>query len=274
MRFYFARADYKSSSVVILGIPYDQTSSFIPGSRFAPGNIRIGAENIENYSPYQKRALPELAIYDAGDLIPDCPSDEFFIKVERKINSFLSKKKKVVSLGGEHTITFPCVRAYKRFYPDLCLLHLDAHADLRDEYLGEKLCHATVIRRVSEIVGKNNLFSLGIRSLTEECLQVAKNLYLFKVLEPLASIKKRLGKRPIYLTLDCDVLDGGLFPAVSTPEPAGISFGELIQTLSELSKLHLVGADIVEYNPLSCSPLAYASSVALILREVILALIK
>lgn len=273
MQFYFARADYKAAAVVIFGIPFDRTSSFIPGSRFAPENIRIGAENIEAYSPYQKRTLPEQKIYDAGDLVPEGPEDDFFNKVEEKIRSFVAERKKVISLGGEHTITFPIIKAYREFYPDLCLLHLDAHADMRDEYLGEKLCHATVIRRVSEVIGKENLFSLGIRSLTEECERAAKNLYRFKVLEPLSVVKKKLKGRPVYLTLDCDVLDGCLFPAVSTPEPNGILFAELIAAIKEISSLSLVGADIVEYNPLAQSSLACASAVALVLREVILALL-
>ncbi len=271
MQFYFARANYQSATIVILGIPFDRTSSFIPGARFAPLNIRIGAENIEDYSPYQKKSLVKKKIYDAGDFIPESFGEDYFQKVSEKLKSFILDGKKVIALGGEHTITIPCVKAYKEFYPNLTCIHLDAHSDMRDEYLGEKVCHATAARRISEIVGKENLFSLGIRSLTSDC-RSAKNIYLFKVLEPLKVIKGIIKRRPCYLTLDCDVLDCGLFPAVSTPEPNGVSFNELIAAIKELTNFFLVGADIVEYNPLANSSLAYSSSVAVMVRELILAL--
>ncbi len=272
MRFYFARGDYKSSLLILFGLPLDATSSFIPGSRFGPANIRTGAENIELYSPYFQRSLCEGEIYDAGDLIPEVPLFQFLSLVEDKISSFLADGKKVLSLGGEHTITYPCLKAFKRFYPNLLLLHLDAHSDMREEYLGERLCHATVIRRVQEFLGPENIFSFGIRSLTEECPTRHPNITLFRVLEPLKALKKNWGLRPVYLTLDCDVLDGSLFPAVSTPEPNGIFFDELLAAIREVSDLTLVGADIVEYNPQASPSLAYASAVALLVREVLLAL--
>ncbi|MEO0116538.1 MAG: agmatinase [candidate division WOR-3 bacterium] len=271
MRFYFARADYKAASFIILGIPFDRTSSFLPGTRFAVNNVRLGAENIETFSPYQNLSLPEDKIFDAGDLLPEMPPEEFFKLVEERVSSFLSDKKKVLSIGGEHTISLPCVQAYKKFYPDLILVHLDAHSDMRDEYLGEKICHATVMRRIQEVVGEEGIFSFGIRSLTEECRKRHKNLYPFRVLEPLLALKERLRGRPIYLTLDLDILDGCLFPAVSTPEPNGIFFAELLAAIKELAHLTLVGADIVEYNPLSNPSLAYAVGVSLLVREIILA---
>jgi agmatinase len=273
MRFYFAQADYNSADLVILGIPFDRTSSFLPGTRFATTNVRIGAENIEAFSPYQNRSLPEEKIFDAGDFLPEFLEEDFFSQIERKVSSFLKDQKKVLCIGGEHTITLPCVKAYKKFYPNLTLIHLDAHSDMRDEYLGERLCHATVIRRIQEEIGGEALFSFGIRSLTPECLRQHKNLYLFKVLEPLISIKEKLKRRPLYLTLDCDVLDGCLFPAVSTPEPNGIFFFELLSTIKEMADLNLIGADIVEYNPLANASLSYGAAVALLLRELILALI-
>lgn len=274
MRFYFAQAEYKSAGLVIWGIPFDRTSSFLPGSRFAVNQVRLGAENIETFSPYQNRSLPEEKIFDAGDFLPELPMEEFFSSIEKKISSFLSDKKKVLSIGGEHTITFPCIKAYKKFYPNLILIHLDAHSDMRDEYLGERLCHATVIRRVQEVIGESAVFSFGIRSLTPECIAKHKHFYLFKVLEPLSTIKKRLAERPVYLTLDLDVLDGCLFPAVATPEPNGIFFTELLNVIKEIATLNLIGVDIVEFNPLVNSSLSYAVAVALLVRELSLALIS
>lgn len=271
MGFYFAQADLKEADILILGIGYDKTSSFLSGSRFAPNLIREGAENIESYSPYQKRDLSEIKICDLGNFIFQKEKPEEFVKeIKELIKSYLKEKKKLVILGGEHTITYPIVMAFQEYYKNLAVIIFDAHSDLREEFMGEKICHATVSKRILEIVEKENLYQLGIRSLTKECLKKNPNLFLFEVFKPLKKVISLLKNKKIYLSLDLDVLDMGVLPAVQTPVGGGISFLELVSSFKLLKGLEIVGVDIVEFSPLLNSPFTYASLCAEILREVLL----
>jgi agmatinase len=273
MAIYFANATLKEADTVILGIPYDRSSSFIPGSRFGPSQIRLGAENVETYSPYFSEDITSLKIHDAGDLILTFPTiKQSLQQIQKRVSKYIINKKRLVSLGGEHTVTIPIIREYLKSYPDLNLIQMDAHTDTRDEYLGEKFCHATVIKRISEFLSVDNIFQLGLRSL-EKPLQ-NKNQFLFKVAEHIDAIKKQIGNKPCYLTLDIDVIDAGLMPAVQTPVPGGINYQELFASIINLSDLNFVGCDIVEYNPLASMSLSYASIVAEIVRELILMMNK
>ena len=271
MSFYFAINSYPKTKTVIQGLPFDRTSSFIPGSRFAPSQIRTAFANVESYSPYQKQDLTSFKIYDAGDVVfPIANTRPSFNQIRVKTKRHLAKGKKVLSLGGEHTITIPLVEIHKEYYPKLRVVQLDAHADLRDEFLGEKMCHATTMRRVSEIVGGKNVFQLGIRSMANE--ETKYKIYPFGPGQHIKKIKELLRSDPVYITLDIDVLDTSVMPAVATPEPGGWSFAELISTLTEMSSCNIVGADLVEYNPLTISSFAYASTAAVIVREMLLLL--
>jgi agmatinase len=268
---YFAVNSYPKTKTVIQGVPFDRTSSFIPGSRFAPSQIRTAFANVESYSPYQKQDLTSYKIYDAGDVFfPIANTRPSFNQIRVKTKRHLAKGKKVLSLGGEHTITIPLVEIHKEYYPKLRVVQFDAHADLRDEFLGEKMCHATTMRRVSEIVGKKNIFPLGIRSMASE--ETKYKIYPFGPGQHIKKIKQLLGNAPVYITLDIDVLDTSVMPAVATPEPGGWSFAELISTLTEMNSCNIVGADLVEYNPLTISSFAYASTAAVIVREMLLLL--
>ncbi len=266
MKLYYANSNLKDAQVVILGIPYDRTSSFLAGSKFGPEYIRLCSENIEDYSPYQEKSLYDLEIFDYGDVYFETQE---WLNESRKVLGTFESTKKIIALGGEHTITSPMITWCKAIYDKFSVIHLDAHCDLRDEYLGEKVCHATIMRRVSEIVGIENIYQFGIRSGTKEEFDLSRNLHKFNILEPLTSVIKEI-KDPIYLTIDVDVLDAGILPAVSTPEPGGISYQELIDSLLLLKNRKIIGADIVEYNPLAASPWASGSTVAEILRELIL----
>lgn len=273
MALYFATATLTKAQTVVVGIPYDRSSSFLPGCRFAPNQIRLAAENIESYSPYFDKDVSHLQVYDAGDIVLSFSTVEDILKQIRiAISYYLKNRKKILVLGGEHTITLPIVAEFKEYYPNLNLIQLDAHSDTRDEYLGEKICHATVIRRIGEILPTANIFQLGIRSLTGPTKN--KNMFLSRVEKHLNVVKKRIGKKPCYLTLDIDVLDCGLMPAVQTPEPAGISYHELFNSIVKISGLNIVGCDIVEFNPLANNNLAYASATAEIARELILMMNK
>ncbi len=273
MLFPFAQTSYQKAKIIILGIPFDRTSSFIPGSRFAPVQIRAAFENVETYSPYQKQDLTSYKFHDAGDMVfSQARTESVLTQITQEANQHLTKSKRVLSLGGEHTITIPIVQTYKKFYPNLKVIQFDAHADWRDEYLGEKICHATTLRRVADIVGEKNVFQFGIRSMAQE--ESKKNIYSVKNILQINKLISKLGNAPIYLTLDIDVLDTGVMPAVATPEPGGCSFSELITALYEFRKCNIVGADLVEYNPLAASSFAYASTAAVLVREILLLLIN
>ena len=272
MAFYLTNTSIKEVDTIILGIPYDRSSSFMPGTRFGPSYIRIGADNIETYSPYFNQDIINLKVHDAGDIILTFPTiKQTFNQIQNEISKWLHNKKRPVILGGEHTITVPVIKEFTKFYPNLRLIQLDAHTDTRDEYLGEKFCHATVIKRISEFVPEKNIFQLGLRSLTAP---PKKNQFTLEVKKYIDTIIKQIGKNPCYLTLDIDVIDGGLMPAVQTPVPGGISYQELFASIVELSDLNFVGCDIVEYNPLASPSLSYASIVAEIVRELILMINK
>ncbi len=267
MKIEYAFSNFKDADVVILGIPLDRTSSFIPGSRFGPRFIRQCAENIEVFSPYQNKSVLDLKICDLEDI--QFSSGNGILEIEREVNKILDTDKFFVFLGGEHTITFPILKAFRKRYRKFSVVHFDAHADLRDKFDGEKICHATALRRASEVVGIENIYQFGIRSGTKEEFKFHKGIYPFRVYESLHKVINKI-KGPIYVTIDVDVLDAGVLPAVSTPEPGGISFRELIDALLLFRNKKIIGADIVEYNPLSAPPYASGSTVAEILRELIL----
>jgi len=269
MKLDYAKAEYEDANIVVLGLPFDKTSSFIPGSRFGPQFIRQCAENIEEYSPYQNKYLLDLKICDLGDL--QFNTENWLLEIEKKVSEILVDKKFPILLGGEHTITLPIIKSFKRKYSQFSVVQFDAHCDMRDEYLGEKICHTTVMRRTSDVAGIKNIYQFGMRSGTKEEFSFNNNLYKFKVFESLTSVINKI-KEPIYLTIDVDVLDPGVLPAVSTPEPGGISYRELIDSLLLFKDKNIIGADIVEYNPLAAPPYASGSTVAEILRELILLL--
>jgi agmatinase len=267
MQIEYSNSQFKDAKIIIEGFPYDRTSSFIPGSRFGPHYIRLCTENIEWYSPYQEKSVADIKICDLGDL--EFTMHDPMKDIEREVQRIYAKGKTGIFLGGEHTISYPITKAIRAAKDQFSVIHLDAHADLRDEFEGQKVCHACAIRRVSEIVGLKNIYQFGIRSGTEEEFGMHKNLFKFDVYKPLKKVLPKI-KSPVYLTIDVDIVDSSALPAVSTPEPGGISFRELIDSLLLLKNKKIIGADIVEYNPLSASPWASGSLVADILREVLL----
>jgi len=267
MKLEYADHDFKAAGLCLLGVPYDRTSSFLPGSRFAPEYIRLCMQNIEWFSPYQDRSVSEIKLCDLGDL--DFATAQPLKDIERAVRRIYERGKRAIILGGEHTVSFPVVRAIESLKGKFSVIHFDAHADLRAELRGEPLSHACAIRRVSEVVGIKNIFQFGIRSGTVEEFAHHKNLYRFEVYKPLKRVLMKI-KNPIYLTIDVDVLNPAEMPAVGTPEPGGISFQELVDSLLLLKGRKIVGADIVEYNPLAASPWASGSLAAVLLRELCL----
>jgi len=265
--FLSAHQVYSRSPLIILGCPYDGTSSFRPGSRFAPNSIRKASVALETYSPSLGADLQLLDICDLGDLVFfHGEKTKVMESIKEAVRKLLADDKKFIFLGGEHLITFPLIQEIHRIYPHLAVIQFDAHADLREEYLGERYSHATVMRRVLDIVGMENLYQFGIRSGTREEFQLME------------SIKKDdtsigdLKDRPIYVTIDLDVLDPCVFPGAGTPEPGGWSYQELASYLGKLKGLNLVGCDLVELSP-DYDPSGISSLVAAkIARELLLML--
>lgn len=238
---------------VIVGLPMDSTTSFRPGTRLAPYRVREVSEGIEEYSIYQNRSLQEIDYYDAGDvLIPFGNIRESLHRIEAVTAFFLEQGKRIFAIGGEHLVSLPVIKAYHNIYPDLAVIQMDAHADLREEYLGEVLSHATVMRQVAEELKDKSLFQLGIRSATRDELNYAAGrtaLYLDRLLDAVNEAKKHAGSRPVYISLDIDVLDPAFAPGTGTPEAGGFSSRELFQVLHSLADLNIVGFDMVEISP-------------------------
>lgn len=270
MKLYYADSSLQDAEIVVLGLPYDRTISFIPGTRFGPEYIRMCSENIENYSPYQNKSLYDVKIHDAGDV--HFETQDWQHETEKALN-VINPEQKLIVLGGEHTVTLPVVICLHKQKKPFTVVHFDAHCDLRDTYLDEKVCHATVMRRVSEIIGMDRLYQFGIRSGTREEFSLKKNLKKFRIYEYLPEVLAEINE-PIYLSIDIDVLDPGIMPGVGTPEPGGISYKELIDSLLLLGNKNIIAADIVEYNPLAASPWASGSTTAEVLRELILTMKK
>ncbi len=260
--------------LALLGVPMEVTLSYRLGAGTGPMAIREVSEVLETYSPYLDLDLEDLPFEDLGDL-PLCrrPIDECLTQVQMEVETFLRGGRRLLSLGGEHLVTLPLVKAHKTFWPDLVVFHLDAHLDLRQEYEGHSLSHATVMRRVWEEVG-GRVYQLGIRSGTREewAFSQAQCCLCPFDLRALGAFLEEVGESSLYLTLDLDILDPGCLPGTGTPEGGGISARELFSALALFKGKNLVGADVVELSPAidptGVSPILAAK----VVREVLLLL--
>lgn len=291
-----ALATWENSKVALVGIPLDVTTSFRPGTRFAPSRIRQVSVGLEEYSLLFDRHLAEAGLFDAGDLT--LPPGELTVSLKRieECVSRLAEERKIVALlGGEHLLTYAAVKALSKFFPDLAVIQWDAHADLRPDYLGAAFSHATVMHLVRGL--GLPVFQLGVRSVAPEeaqtvhllrraagCHEDAKGtgpsgergpaggLFVGEIVAGLKQILSELRGRPIYLTCDIDVLDPAYAPGTGTPEPGGVAPQEIFAAIGCLQGLRLVGFDVVEVNPMvdfgDCTSLLAAK----IVRELLLCL--
>ena len=267
----------RAPRAVILGAPLDSTVTFRPGSRFAPHAIREASYVLETYSPRLDRDLESLDLVDQGDVIlPYGNVAKSLETIKEAAYAHLAKERFLLTLGGEHLITLPLLQAAHRVYPDLVLLHFDAHTDLRTSYEGEVLSHATVIYQATELLGKGRVYSLGIRSGTkEEFALYGERLYgaPYEVWAKLPEVIEAIADRPVYITFDIDVLDPAYAPGTGTPEPDGITANEWFRSLYYLaaSGIKVVAADLVEVLP-AYDPSGRTSVLAAkIVREMLLA---
>lgn len=246
-----ATQDYNACEWVMIGLPYDGTCSNKPGARFAPQSMRTASWGLEEYSPVADKDFNDVKFFDAGDLDFPLGNRELSLKmIEDNVREILKDGKKSFGIGGEHLVTYPEIKAYKEKYPDLAVVHFDAHCDLREDYLGEKLSHACVIKRVVEVIGKENLYQIGIRSgEIDEFRWMKENNTLVKTHEQAKKIFESLNNRPVFITLDIDVLDTSVMPGTGTQEAGGMLFNELLEWLLLLRKNNIVGMDLLELSP-------------------------
>lgn len=240
-----------NSEWIMIGVPFDGTCSFRPGTRFAPEQIRVASRGIETYSPYFNKDLEDISFYDAGEIdLPFGNTQRVLDMVYDAAREVLAAGKKYFGIGGEHLVSYPAIKAYYEKYPDLYVVHFDAHTDLRDEYLGEPLSHSTVIKKVADLIGFDNLSQIGIRSgEAYEFELMKKHNTLVKSAEDFRDILSGIKGRPVFITLDLDVLDPSLLPGTGTPEVGGFSFCELMSYFKVLADSNIVGMDMLELSP-------------------------
>ncbi len=277
LSFQSCTSEYPEADVVIFSSPMDATTSFRPGTRLAGNAIRVDSFGVEWYSPYRDQDLKDYRTCDIGDLeLPIGDVEKALNLIYRTARQILKDEKNPMMIGGEHLVTYPGIRAMSERYPDLHLIHLDAHTDLRDEFFGRKLSHATVIRRCHDLLGDGRIHQFGIRSgdRSEFVWAASGHTELRKFdLEGLEKTVESLRGKPVYVTIDLDVLDPSVLPGTGTPEAGGITFKELLGALDQFAKLdRLVGADIVELAPM-LDPSGTSTAVAAkTLREMVLLL--
>lgn len=270
-------ASFDESGIVIFGAPYDSTTSYRPGARFGPPSIRNESFGIETYSPYIDRNIADYKIFDAGDIeLPFGAPEPALDMIENFAAQITAAKKLPVMMGGEHLVTLGAVRAAAKAYDGLHIIQFDAHADLRDDYLGASLSHATVMRRCGDIIGYGNIHQFGIRSGDREEFRFAEqntDMHKFS-LDDINGVKEKIGDAPVYITIDLDVLDPAYFPGTGTPEAGGVDFCTLVSALDVACGLNVVAADMTELSPMYDLSGASTALACKLTRELLLRLVK
>jgi len=271
-------AEYEDSRIVIFGAPFDSTTSFRPGARFGSAAMRHESFGLETYSPYQDKDLTDYSVFDAGDLELCFGSAQMALAdIEKQTEDILSDDKLPLLVGGEHLVTLGSVRAVAKKYPDLHIIHFDAHADLRDDYLGARLSHACVIRRCHDILGDGRIHQFCIRSGEREEFRFAREHTDFHPLsfdgleQTVAQLQK--SKVPVYFTIDLDCMDSGIFPGTGTPEAGGVTFLQLIDAIKKVSACNVVAADVNELAPMLDASGVSTATACKVLRELMLSLL-
>ena len=272
-------ASYEDAKIVLFGAPFDSTTSFRPGARFGPAAMRHESFGLETYSPYQDADLTDYAVFDSGDLELCFGSAEAALaQIQQRTEIILSDGKLPLLLGGEHLVTLGSFRAVLKKYPDVHIIHFDAHADLRDDYLGAKLSHACVLRRCHDLIGDGRIHQFGIRSGEREEFRFAKAhtdmhpLTLDGLSDCVAALKA--SNAPVYVTIDLDCLDPSVFPGTGTPEAGGISFLQLLEAMEEVAQCRIVGGDVNELAPMLDTTGVSTATACKVLRELLIAIFK
>lgn len=272
-------AEYEEAKMVLFGAPFDSTTSFRPGARFGSAAIRHESFGLETYSPYQDEDLSDYKVFDSGDL-ELCFGDSVraVADITDRADQILSDGKIPLMIGGEHLVTLGAVRAALKKYPNLHIIHFDAHADLREDYLGMQLSHACVLRRCHELVGDGRIHQFCIRSGERSEFEFAKmhtdmHKFDFSGLEELV-VSLRRERIPVYFTIDLDCLDPSVFPGTGTPEAGGVSFKELLDAILVVAGCNVVAADVNELAPMLDASGASTAVACKVVRELMLAVLK
>ncbi len=276
-RFLCAESAFEPARTVLLGCPFDETASFRRGARLGPGAIREASDCLETYSPHLDKDLEDAALCDLGDV--DFASDDtqaVLDSIQAEAREIFRAGKRPVFLGGEHLVSLPLVEAALEVFPGLVVFQWDAHADLRDDYLGEKLSHACVMRRILGLKDIGPLHQFGVRSGTRDEFEWMRANETLRPLTPegVESVLEEISDRAIYLTLDVDVINPGEMPGTGTPEPGGPGFDAIMDCISVLdaSGARIIGADVVELAPELDPSGASAVAAAKLVRELALVL--
>ncbi len=267
-------SEFCDSKIVIFGAPFDSTTSYRPGTRFASRHMRAESYGLETYSPYQDSDLEDMEIFDSGDLeLCFGDTESALSDIENHTREILNADKIPLMIGGEHLVTLGAVRSVFEKYPDLHIVHFDAHADLRDEYLGATLSHASVIHRVWDMVGDDKIFQFGIRSGDRAEFQWGKDHVKTQRFnfDGLSEVIDKLKGKPVYFTIDLDILDPSVFPGTGTPEAGGVTFCELLNAILAVSELDIVGMDINELSPMLDASGASTAVALKVMRELMIA---
>lgn len=272
-------SSFEDADIVIFGAPYDSTTSFRPGTRFGSSAMRSESFGIETYSPYQNKDLCDINVFDSGDIeLPFGSPEPALELIEERGDIIFDNGKLPLMIGGEHLVTLGTVRAASKRYPDMHVIHFDAHADLRSDYLGNPLSHACVLRRCHDILGDGRIHQFGIRSGDRSEFDFAReghveqHKFSFDGLDKTVKALKAKNT-PVYLTVDLDVLDPSEFPGTGTPEAGGVGFTQLLIAILTVCKhCNVVACDVNELSPVY-DPSGRSTAIACkILRELLLAL--
>lgn len=272
-------SEYEDAALVIFGAPFDSTTSFRPGARFGSAAIRHESFGLEVYSPYQDIEITDYNIFDSGDIELCFGSAESALAdIEERADEIINDGKLPFMIGGEHLVTLGNVRAVLKKYPDIHIIHFDAHADLRDDYLGAKLSHACVLRRCHDLIGDGRIHQFCIRSGEKTEFEFASkhtDMHKFDFTGLKETIDKLISDNiPVYFTIDLDCLDPSCFPGTGTPEAGGVSFKELLAAIEQVTKANIVGADVNELAPMLDNSGASTAMAAKVVRELLIAILK
>ncbi len=270
--------EFNEADIVLFGAPFDSTTSFRAGTRFGPSAIRHESFGIETYSPYQDKDMEDISVMDSGDIELAIGDTEGVLKqIEERTEIILENNKLPFMVGGEHLVTLGAFRAVQKKYPDVHIIHFDAHADLRENYLGVELSHASVIRRCWDIIGDGKIFQFGIRSGEKAEFMWAKDHTKMKKfsLDGIEEVIESLKGKDVYFTVDLDVLDPSVFPGTGTPEAGGVTFEELRKAATKVCRMcNIVGCDVNELSPHYDQSGVSTAVACKIIREMLLALNK
>ncbi|MGI6395112.1 MAG: agmatinase [bacterium] len=274
-RFISSKEDLPENSIVLAGIPYDCTSSFRSGSRFASREIRnYSVEAIEEFSFYQKKSLDDVPFCDVGDLeIMVGDPAKMVETVIEAVKPYIEEGKRVIAIGGEHLVTYPLFLAHKEFYPEFTMIHFDAHADLRDGYAGDKLSHASVMKLCLDN-GLDRLIQVGVRSGTKEEFELRHTDPRIIPADSVSEVAEAFEEGEIiYISIDLDYFDPSFVPGTGTPEAGGGSFDDFMKFIEIINakKCRIIGADVVELAPELDSSKISVAFVAKLLRELLIA---